>query len=618
MCGISGVIGINKIDENHEEEVIRLRDSMAHRGPDAAGIYRDSNVCLGHRRLSILDLSDKANQPFIDNEEDIVISFNGEIYNHSEIRKELEDKYSFLTDHSDTEVIIKAYKEWGIDCLQKFNGMFALAIYDRSKGEIYLIRDRIGQKPLYYLSKNGLIYFSSELHCFFDAQLIEKQINPSAVHSYLSFLAVPAPETFFKEINSLKAGHYIKIKDHEIELKPYWNISDHLNKEIKDELHVAAEKTEIHLEKAISYRNISDVGISIALSGGLDSSLNAYYTSPLSPDAKCITISYKKTSKYDESKLAERFSKEMNLSFQNFTVDEKLLNETLPEYMSIQSDMPIGDPNTVLLYILSKLSRENGSKVLLVGEGGDEIGGYPKYHTAYKWHLFNRFSPINFGKLFYFLPSLLTSYFDNEVKGKTVPFSNVFGFSATKIKKIWNHKESFNSYEKVAAYMDEIRDDLPDSYYRKIANIEYKFRLPDLILPRIDYPSMAASIEARSPFLDYKLVEYSAGLNFKMKMGKKAKAVLKQVAKMKLPSYLFNQPKVGFGMLLTPFYEDVLPAWFKKEIIDDPNAPIKQFVKPKSLRKFLKSHQRFYRDGSRLWMLYALNYWLNLHFKEDR
>lgn len=613
MCGISGIIGFGKITAQSKKELELLRDAMPHRGPDASGIHSNDDICFGHRRLSILDLSENANQPFVSKDGEIIITFNGEIYNFQELRKELEPKYTFETDHSDTEVIVYAYKEWGINCINRFNGMFALGIYDKTKEKAFLVRDRLGQKPLYYIKKNELTYFSSELHCFFDAQLIEKEISPKAVHSYLTFLAVPAPDTFFKNVYSLNAGHYMEIDSNGSAIKEYWNITEHLNKEKKDSFSEASSQTEKLLKNAIEYRNISDVGISIALSGGLDSSLNTVYTAPLNPDSKCITISYSKSSKYDESKIAERFSKDMNLDFQNYTVTEDLLNKTLPEYMAVQSDMPIGDPNTVLVYMLSKLARENGSKVLLVGEGGDEIGGYPKYHTANRWNNINKSIPFNLGKVFHFAPALLTSYFDNKVKGQTIPFSNVFGFSQNKMKRMWSHPEKFNSYDAVATIMDEVRDDLPDAYYRKIANIEYKFRLPDLILPRIDYPSMAASIEARSPFLDYKLVEYSAQLNFKMKMGEKAKAVLRDVAKNKLPSYLFNQPKVGFGMLLTPFYKEVLPNWFQKEIIDNPKAPIKEYVKPKYLKRFLWNHKNFYRDGSRLWMLYALNYWLNLH-----
>jgi asparagine synthase (glutamine-hydrolysing) len=271
MCGISGVVNFKGVTELEKVKVRNLTHALEHRGPDNEGFHDGTHHFFGHRRLSILDLSAEANQPFI-SDFGVSLVFNGEIYNYKELRKKLESKHHFSTKNSDTEVIILAYLEWGIEFIEKLNGMFAIALFDKNKQKLFLIRDRIGQKPLYYYqSENNSLFFSSEIHGFFTANIAKKSICSEAIYNYLTVLTTPAPKTFFKNIFKLEAGTYIEHNKQGSTKKTYWDIASFLNEKSSDSFEEAIPKTESLLKNSMVYRNISDVPISLALSGGLDS-----------------------------------------------------------------------------------------------------------------------------------------------------------------------------------------------------------------------------------------------------------------------------------------------------------------------------------------------------------
>lgn len=612
MCGITGAISFKNIKDKDKEYIGKFNSSISHRGPDASGIFTDENVVFGHTRLSIIDLSNSSNQPMLSNDEDIIIVFNGEIYNHQEIRDELKDEFVFKTDHSDTEVIINAYKKWGIEALQKFIGMFAIALYDKAEEKVFLVRDRFGKKPFFYTTVDKTIYFSSENQAFFKSGLLEKEFNDEAIYHYLTFMTVPAPQTFFKNVQKLEAGYYYEITQNEIQKHKYWDIADYLNQEKSCTFEEAKAKTEDLLEKAMKYRNVADVPISIALSGGLDSSLNLYYTKKNRYDEiSTINISYEKTSSFDESVIAEKYSKEQKVKYIQKKISQKDFIDWIEEYLSISKDIPTGDPNTALMYGISKIARNNGFKVLLVGEGGDEIGGYPIYDNL-----------VKLDKILKFIPDWLISLtlkipLPNKIKKKIHSLLEnpaytrrfIFGFSELEKNKFWKKDRSYNSYKIIKTLSDEITGEYKDSFLRKVLNVEYKLRLAELLLPRVDYPSMAASIEARSPFMDHKLVEYSATLPWNIKMKDGAKTIIKAIAKDKLPDYIVNAPKVGFGMLLNPFLKYTIPIWFKDDILDK-NSPIKQYIKDEFLEDIYKKHNQSKNYGYQLWILYSLNKWM--------
>ena len=611
MCGICGCINFKdqiKKDSNIHSMVEFMNDALSHRGPDNSGFYSDKNISFGHRRLSIVDLTEDSNQPMTDDLDNVVIVFNGEIYNSSELRKELEKDYSFKTDHSDTETIIYAYKKWGVDCVKKFSGMFALAIYDKEKKCCYLFRDRLGKKPLYYTKQNNNLFFSSEVQSFFKAKILEKEIREESLYHYLSLLTVPAPNTFFENIEKLELGHYLKIdKDSSYTIHKYWDISDFINKTSDISLADATMGFEKLLERSMKLRNVSDVPVSIALSGGLDSSLNLFYSNKISKKKiQCINISYEETSKFDESVIAEKYSKEIGADFYPKKITSTDFETWLDDYLSIQKDSPCGDVNTSMVYGLSLLSRNNKGIVMLVGEGGDELGGYPIYEKLLKHQNYLDKIPLFLWNFISFFSKKIKDEVDIYKRAKDYSIRRfIFGFKEYEKKKFWLKDVKSNSYDEVLKYTNQITTSSNDVFYKKILNAEYKLRLSELILPRIDYPSMAASIEARAPFMDHDLIEFTASLPFDLKMNKTPKSIIKFIAKKHLPNYITNAPKVGFGQLLTPFFNTTLPIWYKTEIIDI-DSPIKHFISPEFLESIHSNKDYSYR----MWLIYSLNKWL--------
>lgn len=613
MCGVVGKISFNSIIDADKQVIEKMALLLAHRGPDYQGMYNDNNVVLAHRRLAIIDTANLANQPMLSDDQEIVLVFNGEIYNHTEIRKELKNKYAFRTDHSDTETIIYAYKEWGIDCIKKFNGFFAFCIYDKKKNEIYLVRDRFGKKPLYYIRNGSACYFASEAHVFFRTNIINKEFNEEAIYHYLTFLTTPAPSTFFKNVYKLEAGYYLKISKQGVEKQQYFNISDYINIDNKDSFETAVNITREKLESSMKYRNVADVGVCVALSGGLDSSLNLYYSKDINKNIKAINISYEKTSSFDESVISKRLADEYNIDFIGKKVTDTMFDGLIDKYISFSGglDRPMGDINEVLVYLLSIVALESKSKVMLVGEGGDELGGYPIYRTMdFINKTFGKFS--SFEDIFKFLPNRISRKL-NFYNGSLVSNMHIHGFTEREKSNLWVGAKNFNSFKILNDYMTEIRDDLNDSYLRKIINIEYKLRLPELILSRIDYPSMAASVEARSPFMDHELIQYSSSLSFGVKMKNGPKSILKAIASDRLPEYILNHPKIGFGGLLNPFLCYTMPIWFHKELIETKSG-LHNLISIDYCKYMYERHEKKKNMGYQMWILYILSRWFRINF----
>lgn len=607
MCGISGIIVFNAVTPQDEEYLIAMRNAIVHRGPDYQGIWKDDSVVFGHNRLSIIDLSDQANQPMVSVDGNIVICFNGEIYNHAEIKAKLICSQEFKTDHSDTEVIINAYKEWGLEkALQKFKGMFAFALYDKKKQTTYLVRDRMGKKPLYYSQVNDKLFFSSEIKALLESTEIDRTINEEAIYHYLSFLTVNAPNTFYANISKLEVGTYITYSKEGLTKNTYWNISDAINTKCSDSYEIAVDTIKEKLMTSMKYRNVSDVPIAVALSGGVDSSLNLLYSSKDNPNINAINLKYETSHEFNESENARRFSKELGVDYTQLEINQKKFEIELLTLCDILKDMPFGDPNSVLLYYIAKEARNTKSKILLVGEGGDELGGYPVYKSMLKEYRFLQKVPGFLRSLLKFIP--LKKRFDFFYMGQVVSRRHIHGFTEFEKKKFWRGK-SYNSYAVLYNLMQEIKG---GDFLRKVLNVEYKLRLPELILARVDYPTMAASVEARSPYMDYELIEYCASLPYNLKMKNGAKSMIKDVAREYLPDYITSGKKVGFGMLLHPFLTQSLPKMFIKEIVDVPNAPVKKYIQPSYLEK-LVNKKVDPQLGYRLWIIYSLNRWLILN-----
>jgi len=400
MCGIAGVLLFEKSCSIVTAAYLeKMRDTMIHRGPDDAGIWvsPDQHVGFAHRRLSIIDLSAAAAQPMYNDDESLCLIFNGEIYNHQEIRKQLEGRghRHWKTDHSDTEVILHAFQEWGIDCVQHFRGMFSFAIWDTRQSKLWLVRDRMGIKPLYYSIHHDKIIFASEIKALLTDPGQQRQVNEEALYHYLSFLTAPAPQTFFDGIKKLPAGSWMSITARQQSYqRRYWDVWDHTKPLTQLSDHEISELVLEELKESVRLRKISDVPVGIFLSGGIDSSTNASLFSEGENQAvKTFSIGYhgKYRTYQNELQYARLMAEHIGADHYERLLTADDLIEFLPHMVYLQ-DEPIADPVCVPVYYLSKLAREQGVTVCQVGEGADELfWGYPYWKTMLALQHYNNF-----------------------------------------------------------------------------------------------------------------------------------------------------------------------------------------------------------------------------------
>lgn len=579
MCGIVGIYSYNS-KPVEKDLLVKMRDTMVHRGPDGADIWisPDKKIGLGHRRLSIIDLSEAASQPMCNEDGTVWIVFNGEIYNHMEIRPELEAKgHKFKTHHSDTEVIVHAYEEWSIDCLYRFRGMFALAIWDEKKKELWLIRDRIGIKPLYYVFQNGKFIFASEIKAILAHPDIPRAVDEEAFYHYLSFLTTPAPHSLFKGIMKLPSGCYAKVKNNgQVEVQCYWDLWDHTTSLIDiSEKEISARLLE-ELRTAVRYRKVSDVPVGVFLSGGIDSSTNAaLFSEGETNSIKTFSIGYDREyqSYQNEFQYAQKMAKLAGANHyeKQITVDDFI--DFLPKLIYHQ-DEPIADPVCIPVYYVSKLARSNGVIVCQVGEGADELFcGYPGWKRALK---LQKLSNLPLTSL---LKSLGLSLLKVSGKKLTVRYEWLRrGASGEPV--FWGGAEAFTEEEKKRLISRRLREQFQNySSYEALKPIETRFkekawektplnwmsyldlnlRLPELLLMRVDKMSMITSLEARVPFLDHKFVEFAMSIpeSVKTRNGE-LKYILKKAVRGLIPDDLINRKKQGFGV---PVYE-----WFFEKL----------------------------------------------------
>lgn len=621
MCGIVGIVNYNANKSVDESVLVKMRDSMVHRGPDGAGIWisRDRRIALAHRRLSIIDLSDNANQPMCNEDAMIWIVFNGEIYNHNEIRPELERRgHKFKTNHSDTEVIIHAFEEWGEDCVHKFRGMFAFALRDEKKKELHLFRDRIGIKPLYYTLSNGSLLFASEIKAILAYPGISRSVNEESFYHYLSFLTTPPPNTLFKGIMKLPPGCYMKVFDNgQFETKRYWDVLEHTDPLIGiSEEEIAARVLE-ELRVAVNYRKVSDVPVGVFLSGGIDSSTNAIlFTENEANPVRTFSIGYDKEypSYKNEFKYAQIIAKLVNAKHYERRLSVDDIVNFLPKLVYHQ-DEPIADPVCVPVYYVSELARKNGVIVCQVGEGSDELFcGYPAWKNSLKMqHLCD--SPLSRSL------NIFGSVFLKGIGKDQSIYYEWLRRSRNREPLFWGGAEAFFETEKKRLISPRLQkkfsdissfDVLKEIYARFHAKawekthlnwmsyLDLNFRLPELLLMRVDKMSMAASLEARVPFLDHKFVELAMSIpeSVKIKNGE-LKHILKKAVTALLPQEIICRKKQGFGLPIYEWFFDKLGNIAREKIVHFSSRT--DFFDKSYIKALLGT-----RDFNKLW--YILNF----------
>jgi asparagine synthase (glutamine-hydrolysing) len=634
MCGIAGALVFDAPNFSVTPHYLSaMRDTMVHRGPDGAGLWisADAHVGLAHRRLSIIDVSTAANQPMSNEDGSVRLVFNGEIYNHAEIRRELLalGGHIWRTDHSDTEVIVHAFEQWGIDCIHRFRGMFAFALWDARSRELWLVRDRIGIKPLCYSVHHGRITFASEIKALLTDPDQPRRVNHEALYHYLTFMTTPAPQTLFDTIRKLPPGTWLRVReDGSITEKKYWDVWDHTTPLTGVPEQEIAERVLAELRTAVKYRKVSDVPVGVFLSGGIDSSTNtALFTEGESSPVKTFSIGYDGEYQSYQNELhharvvAERFGTEHHE--RKLTLDDVI--DFLPRMVQLQ-DEPLADPVCVPVYYVSKLARDNGVVVCQVGEGADELfWGYPTWKLKLRLqHTDNLPVPRLFkhgalaglraaGKEFGHPYEALR----RSVNGQPVFWSGADAFTDGQKRRLLSaqlRKELFSltSWEPLRPIWERFQSSASDtSPLNWMSYVDLNVRLPELLLMRVDKMSMGVSLEGRVPFLDHKFVEFAMSIpaSLKTKNGE-LKHVLKRAVRGVIPDAIIDRPKQGFGVPVYEYFFDKLGSYARRELTSFCNET--DLFNRTEVGRLIDTGQ-----GSAVWNLLNLAMWWRLYIAND-
>jgi asparagine synthase (glutamine-hydrolysing) len=549
MCGINGFINYNNDSQTLIE---RMNKKIQHRGPDGEGFYLDKNISLGHRRLSIIDLSENGKQPMFNEDKSLCLIFNGEIYNFEEIRNDLQEKGHKFFSNTDSEVILHLYEDHKEDCVKFLNGIFAFAIWDIKNKELFLARDRVGVKPLYYYFKDNKFIFSSEIKAILEHN-IKREINLDALNHYFRLMYVPAPLTMFKNIYKLPQAHYLKLSpapNHQPlvpKISKYWDITDFSNIESKEEI---IAKIQDLMKKSVKGQLISDRPVGIFLSGGIDSTSVLGITREFKKDKiKTFSVGFDiedPNNKFNaDLELARETAKFYNTEHHELLVSSKDILENI-EKVIYHLDEPIAEPTQTATFLLSEIAKKEVA-VVLGGDGGDELfGGYKRYYYS---HILSKYLPI--------VPSFL----------KTMIYAKFMFQKETEIAKILNrdtnqvdltNKFFKDNYFKASKGVVKAPD-----YGRLFMLTDLKTWLTDESLMRSDKMTMAHGLEQRVPILDHYLVELAAKISSKYKMGSKeqGKVIFIEAMKQYLPEHILKSEKKK--VWLTPMSE-----WLRRGLND--------------------------------------------------
>jgi len=613
MCGIAGILHFDQGKQIDPTIIKKMTDIISYRGPDGEGYYIHKNLALGHCRLSIIDLN-TGDQPMFSEDKTIALVFNGEIYNYLELKEELIKLGHKFNTSSDTEVIIKSYEQWGIDCQNKFNGMWAFALWDNKKQKLFLSRDRIGEKPMHYAVFENSLVFGSEIKSIF-AYGIPKIPNFELLEIYLSLGYIPEPYTFYKDIHKLRAGHYIIGYRNEVKEYKYWDMPE------IDENNMLRNKNEIYeqfesiLKDSVKIRMRSDVPYGAFLSGGLDSSSIVALMSEISSfPVETFTIGFKEKY-FDERRLATYVANKFHTNHHEHVVEPDAFIDSLNKIV-YHYDEPFGDSTAIPTGDVSKFASSK-VKMVLTGDGGDEVlSGYTTYQGE-KFAVQYQKLPAWVRAGIPALTSLILRPFRGSFRYKlnriydVCNASNLSFIDRYLAKSLWieQHfieelikgllvypiKEFLSDFERKCKYHDP---------FYKLMYFNQKLSLPDDMLVKIDRMSMAYSLETRTPFLDYRLIEYMAHIHKNVKMPHfERKTILRNTIGSKLPRPILTAPKRGF---VIPLRE-----WFKEdnfsELLTDLGNTM-SYLNKDIIYKIAQMNQTGEKDfGNFIWMLFVIN-----------
>ena len=616
MCGIAGFYSSSK--KISESDLHSMTDVMSHRGPDAAGYFlnEEQTVGLGHRRLSIIDLSEAANQPMFSHSERYVTVFNGEVYNFKEIAKQL--NISTRTT-SDTEIIIEAFEKRGVEFVHLLNGMFAIAIYDKQEKKLFLFRDRLGVKPLYYFYNENTFAFGSEIKSLLKSKFVSENVllNKKTVSTFLYAGYIPEPHTIYNSIFRLSAGSFATLDEQKFEIISYWKPEEKITTQVKSDFKSAKEELKDLLTSSVRYRMISDVPFGTFLSGGIDSSaVTAIAQSISDKPVKTFSIGFKEA-KFNESEHAKKVSQYLGTEHHEFRVTENDAIELVDRMMTVY-DEPYVDSSPLPTMLVSKLARQHVT-MTLSGDGGDELFmGYGSYDWAKRLNnpLVKAFrQPLAFA-----LSQFSDRYkrgaqvfnYKNEIHKKSHIFSQEqYLFCENELKDLlkpdFKHEvlfdEKFHTKRKLSAAEEQ-------------ALFDIKYYLKDELLVKVDIATMQFSLETRTPFLDFRIVEFALNLSedLKKKNGV-AKYLLKEVLYDYVPKEFFNRPKWGFSIPLAKWLKTDLHYLIEKYLSEETVTTCNtvNFERVAALvTRFEKGEDYLF---NRIWALILLHRWLKANAK---
>ncbi|PKR82016.1 asparagine synthase (glutamine-hydrolyzing) [Brumimicrobium salinarum] len=607
MCGITGIV--NRRANVKAETLEKMTQSISHRGSDAKSCFLNSTkTCgLGHRRLSIIDLSDSANQPMHSDDRNFSIVYNGELYNFDELKKELVNQNIEFSTDSDTEVVLKSFIHWGPACVERFNGMFAFAIWNEAKEELYLFRDRLGIKPLYYAWHAETFYFASELKAI--TPFIRKdKWNEKAIQHYFRLGYIPAPLTIYQDVKKLDEGSYLHLEKADLTIHKYWSIESKIEKEVFSDEHQAKKKLHDLLKSSVAYQLKSDVPFGVFLSGGIDSSVIAAVAQSIAKKPiSTYSIGFKEAT-FDESKYAKQIAEKLGTDHHEFIVSHQEVQQ-LVEEIPTWYDEPFADASALPTFLISKKARQK-VKMVLTGDGGDEqFMGYGMYTWA------DRLTTLK--TLRWLIKKVLSvsskenhnraSQYFNFKEDEHLP-SHIFSvdqgfFNTHQLKNNFTFSDTYSPL-----ILEKTKRRLKVSEQQSFHDLKYY--LPGDLLTKVDRASMQNQLEARVPLLDHRLVEFSLNLDEKLKRKNGgSKYLLKEVLFEYLSPKLFDRPKWGFGIPLNLWLKQelkpLLDKYVNRELLNEIS-----FYNVTAIMQ-LKSD---YLDGktylyNQLWLIIVFNMW---------
>ena len=633
MCGITGILAFNLAGRVHAINLSRATDLLSHRGPDHRGTFIRESCSLGHRRLSVIDLSPEAAQPMSDLSGRYTIVYNGEVYNYREIRHELIQKGHTFRTRSDTEVLLQAWMEYGSHCLDKLNGFFAFAIYDEKEHKLFMARDRFGIKPLYYYIDEDKFIFASEMQSVL-AYGLEKELNYEALHTYLQFNYIPAPGTILENIHVLLPGHFAEVKDRELRIQRYYDIPYDPARNPASRLSYDRQQQKLTelMEVSVQRRLVSDVPLGTFLSGGIDSSVISTLAKRHKEDLRTFSIGYADEPFFDETEYAKLVAKKIGSDHTVFKLTNDELYENLFSILD-RFDQPFADSSAIPVYILSQLVSKEIT-VALSGDGADELfSGYNKHSAFYRslqggwtnrgvkaleplWKILpksrNRALTNRFRQLHRFAAGLKAGPGDRYwMWAALMSGQQALGLLTPAVRgKIRpGHQEKWQQEIFPSTFRD--RD------FNRMLLADMKLVLPDDMLKKVDLMSMAHGLEMRVPFLDHELVNFAFTLPVEAKInGRMKKRILQDAFREILPAELYNRPKHGFEVPLLKWFRTSLRSTIENDLLSDRLIEEQGIFDVKAVRK-MKRKLFSWDPGdvhAHIWALVVFQWWWKKYF----